>query len=109
MDTTDIFLYAGYLLIIIGAFLAIIMPLIKSIDNPRSLLKTAVGVVVLGALFGVAYSMADADVATRYTAEPFNITPTVAKLVGGILMTVYALFVLALVGIVITEVTKIVK
>ncbi len=109
MDTTDIFLYAGYLLIIIGAFLAIVLPLIKSFDNPRSLLKTAVGVVVLGALFGVAYSMADAEVAARYTAEPFSITPTVAKLVGGVLMTVYALFVLAIVSIVVTEVTKIVK
>ncbi|WP_114749172.1 hypothetical protein [Pleomorphovibrio marinus] len=109
MDTTDIFLYAGYLLIIIGAILAIVMPLIKSIDDPKSLLKTVVGVVIIGALFAVAYSMADSEVAARYTAEPFNITPTVAKLVGGVLMTVYALFILAITGIVVTEVTKIVK
>jgi hypothetical protein len=109
MDTTDIFLYAGYLLVIIGAILAIVMPLIKSIDDPKSLLKTVVGVVIIGALFGVAYSMADPEVAARYTAEPFNITPTVAKLVGGVLMTVYALFILAITGIVVTEITKIVK
>ncbi|MEX2513748.1 MAG: hypothetical protein WD398_12655 [Cyclobacteriaceae bacterium] len=109
MDTTDIFLYAGYLLIIIGLVLAIIMPLINSIGDPKSLLKTALGVVIIGALFAIAYSMAESEVAAKYTAEPYLITPTDAKLVGGVLITVYALFVLAFVGIIITEITKIVK
>lgn len=109
MDTTDIFLYAGYLLVIVGLVLAIIMPLIQSIDDPKSLLKTVVGVVVIGALFGIAYSMADSEVAAKYTAEPYNISTTGAKLVGGTLITVYALSALALLGIVITEITKIVK
>lgn len=109
MDTTDIFLYAGYLLVIIGFVLAIIMPLIQSFDDPKSLLKTAIGVVVIGALFGIAYSMADSEVAAKYTTDPYNITSTGSKLVGGILITVYALSALALVSIVITEITKIVK
>ncbi|MEX0884743.1 MAG: hypothetical protein WDZ72_14845 [Cyclobacteriaceae bacterium] len=109
MDTTDIFLYAGYLLIIIGAVLAIIMPLINSLGDPKSLLKTAVGVVIIGALFVIAYSMADPEVAAKYTADPYFITTTDAKLVGGVLLTVYALFVLAFVGIIVTEITKIVK
>lgn len=109
MDTTDIFLYAGYLLIIIGAVLAIVMPLIQSLGDPKSLLKTVIGVVIIGALFGIAYSTAESEVATKYTLDPFNITPIGAKMVGGVLITVYALFILAIVGIVITEITKIVK
>lgn len=109
MDTTDIFLYAGYLLTAIGVVLAILMPLIKSLDNPKSLLGTVLGVLVIGGLFFIAYSIADSEVAPKFAAEPFNITPTSAKAVGGMLITVYALFCIAIAGIVITEITKIVK
>lgn len=109
MDTTDIFLYAGYLLIIIGAVLALLMPLIKSLGNPKSLLKTVIGVVAIGALFFIAYSIADSEVAAKYAADPFNITPEGAKMVGGILITVYCLFILAIVGIVFTELNKLIK
>ena len=101
MDTTDIFLYAGYLMIVIGAILAILMPLINSLGDPKSLLKTLIGVVVIGVLFGIAYSSASGDVAAKYMADPFNITPQGAKMVGGVL--------LAIVGIVITEINKIIK
>ncbi|MFO7823833.1 MAG: hypothetical protein R6V72_07820 [Cyclobacterium sp.] len=109
MDTTDIFLYAGYLLIIVGAIFAILMPLIKSFGDPKSLLKTVIGVVVIGALFGIAYSSASGEVAAKYAADPFNITTEGAKMVGGVLITVYALAILAIFGIVVTEITKIVK
>lgn len=109
MDTTDIFLYAGYLLIIVGAVFAILMPLIKSFDNPKSLLKTAIGVIVIAALFGIAYSTASGDLAAKYMADPFNITPEGAKMVGGVLLTVYALFILAILGIVVTELNKLIK
>jgi len=109
MDTTDIFLYAGYLLVIIGVILAVLMPLINSLDDPKSLLKTLVGVAVIAVVFGVAYSTANGEVAAKYMADPFNITPSGAKMVGGILLTVYALFLLAIVGIVITEINKLIK
>ncbi|SEJ48657.1 hypothetical protein SAMN05192553_104236 [Cyclobacterium xiamenense] len=109
MDTTDIFLYAGYLLIIVGAIFAILMPLIQSLGDPKSLLKTVAGVVIIGAVFGIAYSSASGDVAAKYMADPFNISPEGAKMVGGVLLTVYALFILAIVGIVITELNKLIK
>lgn len=109
MDTTDIFLYAGYLLVILGAIFAILMPLFKSLDNPKSLLKTVVGVVLIGALFFIAFSVADGDVAPKYAADPFNITETGSKTVGGVLITVYVLFIAAIAGIVLTEITKLVK
>lgn len=109
MDTTDIFLYAGYLLVIVGAVFAILMPLINSFGDPKSLLKTGIGVIVVAAVFGIAYSTASGDVAAKYMADPFNITPEGAKMVGGVLLTVYSLFILAIVGIVITELNKLIK
>nr|MBI1229170.1 hypothetical protein [Cytophagales bacterium] len=109
MDTTDIFLYAGYLLTAIGVVLAILMPLIKSLDNPKSLLGTVLGVLLIAGVFFIAYSIAGSEVSAKFAADPFNLTPTGSKAVGGMLITVYALFMIAIVGIVITEITKIVK
>jgi hypothetical protein len=109
MDTTDIFLYVGYLLIGIGAVLAIVMPLIKSLDNPKSLLKTGLGIVALVVLFAIAYGIADSEVLPRYAAAPFNLTPALSQLVGGILITVYFLFGFAILGIIVTELNKIIK
>lgn len=109
MDSIDIFLYASYALIIIGIIMAIGMPLINSLDNPRSLIKTVGGVVVLAIIFFITYSIADGDVLPKFAGEPFNITETSSKVVGGILLTTYILFAIAFVGIVVTEITKAVK
>jgi len=109
MDSIDIFIFVAEGLIIIGAILAIVMPLIKSLDNPASLVKTGIGVAALVVVFFIAYSIADAEVLPRYAAEPFNLTPGLSKFVGGALITTYALFILAIVGIVITEINKAIK
>ena len=51
MDTYDILLYGSYALIGLGAVLAILLPLFKSLDDPKSLLKTAAGIVGIFVLF----------------------------------------------------------
>lgn len=109
MDTTDIMLYAGYLLTVLGAIVAIILPLIQSISDPKSLVKTVAGAILIGGIFLIAYSTADGYVSPKFAAEPFNLTETGSKSVGGMLITTYALFVIAIVGIVITEITKLAK
>ncbi|EKB49028.1 hypothetical protein [Cecembia lonarensis] len=109
MDSIDIFIFVAEGLIIIGAILAILMPLIKSLDNPGSLVKTGIGVAVLLVVFFIAYSMADSEVLPKYAADPFNLTPEISKFVGGALLTTYALFIIAIVGIVFTEINKAIK
>ncbi len=109
MDSYDIMLYVGYLLIAVGALVAIIMPLIKSLDNPKSLLKIGVGVIGVAVLFFIAYSISSDEVLPKYAVEPFNLTPSASKAVGGILITTYLLFILSLVGIVFTEFNKLIK
>ncbi|NVJ86274.1 MAG: hypothetical protein HWE15_08205 [Algoriphagus sp.] len=109
MDTYDIFLYVGYGLVIFGAFFAIVMPLIKSLDNPKSLLKTVVGIVAIAVLFFIAYSVSSNEVLPKFEAEPFNLTPTGSQFVGGMLITTYILAIVALVGIVFTEFNKAIK
>ena len=51
MDTYDIMLYVSYGLAILGAALSIILPLLKSLDDPKGLVKSAVGIIGLVVLF----------------------------------------------------------
>lgn len=109
MDTYDILLYGSYLLVIVGAAVAVLMPLIKSLDDPKSLLKTALGIVGIVVLFFIAYSISSNEVLPKFEAAPFNLTPGGSQLVGGMLITTYILAIVALGSIVLTEVTKAIK
>lgn len=109
MDSIDIFIYVAEILIVVGAILAVAMPLIKSLGDPGSLVKSGVAVVILAVVFFIAYSISDGDVLPRFAADPFNLTPEMSKFVGGSLLTTYALFIVAVVGIVLTEINKAIK
>lgn len=109
MDSIDIILYISYLLVIIGIVVSVIMPLINSLDNPKSLLKTVVGVVGLVVLVFISYSLSDGEVSAKFAADPYNMTTTSTKFVGAILASTYFLAILAIVGIVITELNKAIK
>lgn len=109
MDSIDIFIYVAEILIVVGAILAVAMPLIKSLGDPGSLVKSGIAVVILAVVFFIAYSISDGDVLPRFAADPFNLTPEMSKFVGGSLLTTYALFLVAVVGIVLTEINKAIK
>lgn len=109
MDTYDILLYGSYLLVLIGAVLAVLMPLIKSLDDPKSLLLTAASIVGIVVLFFIAYSVSSNEVLPKFEADPFNLTPQGSQVVGGMLITTYVLSLVAIGSILVTEVTKAIK
>jgi len=109
MDTYDIMLYATYLLAVVGTILSIVMPLLKSLDNPKGLMKSALGVFGLVALFFICYSLSGNEVLPKFEGAPFNLTPGMSQLIGGMLVMTYILTVVAIVSIVVTELTKAVK
>ena len=99
-------LYAAYILIGIALVAAIVLPLIQSFSNPRALLGTLVGVVAIAILFFIGYTIAGNEVLPVYVKN--NVTSEVtSKMVGGALITMYILILLALVSIVFTEISKI--
>jgi hypothetical protein len=106
MDTFDIMLYGSYALVGLGIVLSILLPLIKSLDDPKSLLKTGLGVVVILVLFFISYSISGNEVLPKFEGEPFNLTPGMSQLVGGMMITTYILIVGTLLSILITEFTK---
>lgn len=100
----DIVLYLGYFLVIVAAISAVVLPLIKSFGNPRSLLIMGVGILVLSVIFLIGYALADSEVMpyfARYEIDGFG-----GRLIGGALITMYILIGVALLSIAFTEVSK---
>lgn len=109
MDTWDIMLYVSYALVGIGAVVSVLLPLFKSLDDPKSLLKTGLGVVLILVLFFICYSISSNEVLPKFQSEQFNLTPAMSQLIGGLMITTYVLTITALCGIVVTEVSKAIK
>lgn len=100
-------LYAAYALVGIGVLLAIVLPLISALSNPKALLGGLAGLVGIAIVFFIGYSISGSEVTTIYTK--FGITEASSKFIGGALITMYLLIGLALVSIFFTEVNKIFK
>ena len=104
MDTFDIYLYVAYALVIIAAISAIVLPLINALGNPKALLMSGVGVLILVVLYFVSYAFSGSEVTPVYTK--FDVGPELSKLVGGSLIMMYLLIFLAIIGILYTELSK---
>jgi len=103
-DFVDIAILIAYGLLGLAALAAIIMPLINSIGNPKTLLKSLVGVVVIIILFGIAYAISGSEVTATYSK--FGVDAGMSKYVGASLITMYLLVVISIVGIFATEISK---
>lgn len=101
MDIIDVGLYASYLLIAICAISAIVIPLAQSFGDPQSLLKSGIGLGVMVVVFVVSYALANPEAA--------GATEGVSKLVGAGIISMYIFFFVALIGIIYTEISKLIK
>lgn len=109
MNYVDIILYASYALAGFGTVLSILLPLIKSLDDPKSLLKSGMGVLAILIVFFICYTLSSNEVLPKFEGEPFNLTPATSQLVGGLIYTTYVLVGTVVGGIILTEVNKAVK
>ena len=100
----DIILYIGYIMVAVAALAAVVLPLVKSIGDPRSLLTMGAGLLAVIVIFLIGYALADNEVLPFYSR--YEIEASGSKLIGGTLITMYILVLLALVGIAVTEVSK---
>lgn len=104
-DFVDIMIIVSYALLGLAALAAIILPMINAIGNPKSLVTGAIGLAVILVIFGIGYSFAGSEVTATYSK--FGIESGMSKYIGGIINTTYILIVVAIVGIVFTEISKI--
>ena len=108
MDSIDIILYISYALTILAALAAIVFPLINSLGNPGSLIKSGIGLGVLVVVFLVAWAISGSEF-TEYQASEFGMTASLSKFVGGLLTMMYLLTGIAIIGIIYTEFSKMLK
>ena len=101
----DIALYLAYFLVAFAVLAAIVLPLIKSLDNPESLLHLGAGILGILVIFGISYALAGNEVLPSYMKSDVE-TPGLSKLIGGSIITMYIMIVIAVGGILFTEVTK---
>lgn len=97
----DLGLIISYVLIVLCALAAIVIPLIQSFSDPKSLVKSGIGLGVVLVVFLIGYLLADgeSDVTTESTA----------RLVGAGIISMYIFILIAIVGIIYTEISKIIK
>ena len=107
MDSFDILLYLGYALVIFVLVAAVLLPLINALGNPQSLLKSGMGVLAIVVLYFISYAFSGSEVTQEYAK--FNVGPELSKIVGGTLIMGYLMLGCAVVGIVFTEINKILR
>ena len=107
MDMIDIALYSAYILTILGGLAAIIFPIVKSISNPKSIVKAIIGLGALIVIFGISWLISGDEVLPTYLTH--GVTQGLSRFVGALLTMMYILIGSALLGIVYTEVSKAIK
>lgn len=107
MDSIDIALYLAYTLTILAGVAAIAFPLISSVGDPKSLVKSGIGLGALVLIFLISWAISGAEVTAVY--EEFEVGASLSKFIGGILTMMYVLTGIAIVGIVYTEISKSLK
>jgi len=108
MDIIQIGLIFTYILLGVGVIAVVVMPLVQAItSDPKSLLKSAMGLGALLVIYLISYAFASNEVTAKYIE--FEVDSSISKLVGGLLITMYILITGALGGIIFTEFRKVAK
>jgi len=106
-QVVNIGLIISYIMIIVGGLSAIILPLMNSLKNPKTLVFTLGGLGALLILFLIGYGLAGDEVNANYLR--YGVDSGISKVVGGALIAMYLTGIAALIGIVVTEFSKMIK
>lgn len=104
---SDYVLGAGYILLLVAVVAAVGGPIINAISNPKTIMKSIIGLAIFIVIFLIGKFTAGYEVTALY--EKFNITASLSNQIGALLFVMYTLTVIALVGIVVNEITNFLK
>ncbi|HMR58133.1 MAG TPA: hypothetical protein PLM56_15355 [Cyclobacteriaceae bacterium] len=103
----DIGLYVAYGLFGLSLLAAVVLPAINLTKSPGGLVKSLMGVGALVVLFFVAYLLADTSVSLK--AASLGETESSVKMIGAGLILFYIVMVIAVIGIIFSEINKALK
>lgn len=93
-----------YILGILALGLAIILPLISLIFNPKTIVTPLIGILALGLVYFIGWSGAESTAFMDY-----NVNEEFSRVIGGALRSMYILAGIAIFGIIFSEVFKLFK
>lgn len=100
-------LYVMYILLFIAIAAAVILPIIRSLNEPKTLIRSGIGVGILLVIFFVCYLVADDTVLKNKAYE--GITEETSKLIGASLLMLYVMLFGAAASVIYAEVSKFFK
>jgi len=103
----DLGFYIFYALLIIAIVLTVAFPIIHTLREPSTILRTAIGVGVVVVLFVVSYALSDSEVNLK--AAALGVTPTSSRLIGAGLIMFYVTLVGSVLALIYSEVSKALK
>ncbi len=103
----NIGLYVSYVLMGIAMLAAIVLPLINSLDDTSSLIRGGIGVGIVLVLYLISWAISGNEVIDAYIK--WDIGEGISKAIGGALIMMYILFIVAIGGIIYTEISKAIK
>ena len=103
----NIGLYISYVLLGIAILSAIVLPLINSLDDTSALIRAGIGVGIIIVLYFISWAISGNEVIDAYIK--WDIGEGISKAIGGALIMMYMLFLVAIAGIIYTEISKAIK
>ena len=107
MGFVDIILYLSYLLVVTGGLLAVIMPFVRFVKYPQNWQRITIAVGGIVVLFFVSYGLASDTVFPA--VEKYGVSPAASRLVGATLILMYTTMLLLIIGIVYTEIVRLIR
>ncbi|MBK7651397.1 MAG: hypothetical protein IPJ20_12595 [Flammeovirgaceae bacterium] len=107
MDIMDFGLYATYLFFAFAIVAAVVLPLVNALKAPAGLVRSLVSVGGLAVVFIIAYAISGSELSKRAAAS--GITESSSKMIGAGLTLFYIVFVVAVLGVVFSEINKALK
>ena len=100
-------LYLAYILFFVGLVAAIVMPIINSLGDPKSLMKAGIGIGGVLVIFLISYAISGNEVTDTYMK--FGVDEGSSKFYGGMIIMIYVSAIIAVGGIILGEVSRIIK
>jgi len=107
MDLIDLGIYALFALFGVAILGLILMELFNLIKDPKSLIRAGMVIVGFAILFFISYSVSVGDVKTKYIAA--GVSETYSRMIGAGLIFFYVFLIVSFIGIVASEVYKLLK
>lgn len=103
----DFGLNAAKFLFIISGIIAVVYPIVNAMGDPKSLMKVGIGVGAVFVVFLISYMISGNEVTDVY--KTFGVDEGSSKVVGGGIIMIYVMAILAVAGIILGEVSRLIK